>query len=107
MNDFTKEELQTIDYLIDSYCQFSMPPQGIYAVLKDKIQAMIDNYEDREKELFSCYSGLTVYDEFFIEHSHMSAKYLMALFHELNHKCDGKIKEPGNYVFKLRLVKIK
>ncbi len=44
MNDFTKKELQTIDYLIDAYCINSIPPEGIYALLKTKIQMMIESH---------------------------------------------------------------
>jgi len=44
MNDFTKEELSTIDYLIDSYCVHSWPPEGAYGALKSKIQSMINDY---------------------------------------------------------------
>lgn len=44
MNDFTKEELSTIDYLIDSYCVHSWPPEGSYGPLKTKIQSLIDSY---------------------------------------------------------------
>ena len=52
MNDFTKEELSTIDYLIDSYCVHSWPPEGAYGKLKTKIQSMIDTYcEHKERTL--------------------------------------------------------
>jgi hypothetical protein len=44
MNDLTKEELTTINYLVDTYCQYSQPPEGVYATLKSKVQSMIDNY---------------------------------------------------------------
>ena len=52
MNDFTKEELSTIDYLIDSYCVHSWPPEGAYGSLKAKIQSMIDNYCEHSQHIY-------------------------------------------------------
>lgn len=50
MNNFTKDELSTIDYLIDSYCVHSWVPEGAYGALKTKIQSMIDNYCAHESD---------------------------------------------------------
>lgn len=57
MNDFTKDELSTINYLIDSYCIYGLPIQGVYKELKTKISSMIDNYCEHKKD-GKVYDGL-------------------------------------------------
>jgi hypothetical protein len=46
MNDFTKEELELIAQCVESDFYHANWPRSMYEPLLDKIQAMIDNYEE-------------------------------------------------------------
>jgi hypothetical protein len=48
MNDFTKEELESIVNLIDVYCDGDSMVVLSYAIFRNKIQSMIDNYYKNE-----------------------------------------------------------
>lgn len=101
MNDFTKEELE---YLMRKF----MLTKGddFEYNLHDKLESMIENYSD-EKEVFSCYTGLAVSDDFFCKQQHMTKDDLLPALHQLATQCDGMIKSAGIYAFKLRLVRMK
>jgi predicted kinase len=43
MNEFTKEELNTIDRLLDDACELYREPDETYE-LRDKVRNMMDNY---------------------------------------------------------------
>ncbi len=49
MNDFTKEELESISNWADVYCDFGLCwTYKLHKPLIDKIKAMIDNYGEQE-----------------------------------------------------------
>ena len=60
-----------------------------------------------EIELGSFSSGLGIGDEFFNNESSKDEFFLLPLISELAHKCEGLIKEPGIYSFKLQVNKLK
>lgn len=106
MNDFTKEELECARDALELWNS-----KHICSDMRNinlKIQSMIDNYcEHEEKEIFSCYTGLGVADDFFCKQQHMSADDLLPVISQLVNQCDGMIKESGVYAIKLRIDKIK
>lgn len=106
MNDLTKEGLRLIlnchpdsDILRfvhgnDSLCR--------------KVREMIDNdCDNKESEIFSCYTALAVDDNFFCKQQHMTSDDLLPAIHELVYQLDGMIKSSGMYALKLKLVKLK
>lgn len=110
MNEFTKKELEYILECVspdDSALGggWHREPDIAYR-LKDKIQSLIDNYQD-EQEMYSCYTGLAVDDEFFSKKESMDRADILPAISELAHRCSGIITEPGIYAFKLRLVRLK
>jgi hypothetical protein len=101
MNEFTKEELIRLYGITKIFDGEAIEP------LRNKIQSLIDSYCDKldsEKEIFSCYSGIGISDEY---PQGLNAMGLSPAFHELNNKCDGVIKESGIYAIKIKIVKIK
>jgi hypothetical protein len=60
-----------------------------------------------EKEIFCCHTALAVGDEFFCAKQDMKEEDLLPVIYSLARECDGMIKEPGIYKFKLEIVKIK
>ncbi len=108
MNDFTKEELQIIHLDMTTYINRTpmLNESPSHKALRDKVESMIDNYQD-EREIHSCHTGLAVSDDFFCKQQHMNCDDLLPAIHQLVKQCDGIIKHPGIYAFKLRLVKIK
>ena len=107
MNDFAKEELQEIvDMINDIHKGSQGHGLSLYFELRDKIQSIIDNYQD-EKEIFSCYTAFGIDDKFFCQNQSMNADDLMPAFYQLANQCSDIIKSSGIYALKLQLVKIK
>lgn len=50
MNDFTKEELEYIFFCVDMVT-YKNDEGDIYGKLEEKIQSMIDNYDDIDQKL--------------------------------------------------------
>jgi hypothetical protein len=46
VNDFTKEDLEIIIYLIDAYCEGDDLTKLSYNPFRKKVESMIDNYCD-------------------------------------------------------------
>jgi len=105
MNDFTKEELIDILFSMEQWCSPECNHDN-YVAIREKIQSLIDNHQD-EKEIYSCHTALAISDDFFCQQQSMNADDLLPDIHQLVNKCDGMIRESGNYAFKLRIVKIK
>jgi hypothetical protein len=109
MNDFTKEQLEDIRDNIGkgTFSQLAGTEED-YQRIREKAQSMIDNYSDStEAEIFQCYTGLAVGDDFFCNKQHMTTVDLLPAIHQLVTQCDGMIREPGIYALYLRLVKLK
>ena len=58
-----------------------------------------------EKEILSCHTDLAVGNLFFCDKQHMSKRDLFPVVHSLINECDGMIKEPGIYAFRLTISK--
>lgn len=108
MNDFTKDELLIIHLDMCTYVEQNkiLKESPIHKELRLKIQSMIEG-EQIENEIYSCYTGLAVGDDFFCKQQHMTADDLLPAIHQLANQCDGMIKQSGIYALKLRLVKMK
>lgn len=60
-----------------------------------------------EEEIGSFHTGLAVGDDYFAKQQNVTMDNLLPAVYELIHQCDGLIKEPGVYSFRLQIVKLK
>ncbi len=110
MNNFTKDELSILHLDVNTEINKHkgiLKPSPSHLALRDKLEKMIEDYNDQETEIYSCHTGIGVGDEFFHDKQHMTAEDLMPAVHQLVNQCDGMIKEPGIYAMRLTLVKLK
>lgn len=107
MNDFTKEELESILEAFD-YARYSAHWTKYHdePLLINKIQSMIDNH-DNGQEIFYCKTGLALSDEFFCQNQYMTKEDLMPVMQSLVNACDCLIKSSGIYSFTLKIERLK
>lgn len=60
-----------------------------------------------EVEIGSYSTGLALGDEFFDDSTNTDEKFLDPVVQQLLYQCDGLIKKPGIYAFRLQVSKIK
>lgn len=62
---------------------------------------------DEEQVVAFFNTGLAVGDDFFSKHEYMTSEDLLPAFHDLYAKCDGVVKKPGIYEFRIIITKMK